>query len=108
MNCFLHFQQDLQQNIRLIHKAGYWTTKNFFFKIGIVGGGIQLGQFSTAATNRPIVPTLGDYDDGEIGGMMIVRGNQSTQRKPAPMPLCPPQTPRSARMQTWAVAVGSQ
>jgi hypothetical protein len=33
-----------------------------------------LGQFSTAATNRPIVPAPGDYDDGEIGGM-IVRGN---------------------------------
>jgi hypothetical protein len=45
-----------------------------------------LGPLGTAATNRPIVPAPGDYDAGEIGGM-IGRGNQSTQRKPAPMPL---------------------
>jgi hypothetical protein len=31
-------------------------------------------------------------DDGEIGGMMISRGNRSTRRKPAPVQLCPPQT----------------
>jgi hypothetical protein len=57
--------------------------------------GIQLGPLGTAASSRPIVLTLGDYDDGEIGGMMIGRGNQSTRRKPAPMPLCPPQTPHA-------------
>jgi hypothetical protein len=45
------------------------------FLIGIVGGGVQLGPLGTAATNRPIVPAPGDYDDGEIGGMMIGRGN---------------------------------
>jgi hypothetical protein len=39
------------------------------------------------------VPAPGDYDDGEIGGMMIGRGNRSTLRKPTPMPLCPPQKP---------------
>jgi hypothetical protein len=37
--------------------------------------GIQLGPLGTAATNRPIVPTPGDYDDGEFGGMMIGREN---------------------------------
>jgi hypothetical protein len=47
---------------------------------------------SFKATNRPLVPASGDYDDGEIGGMMIGRGNQSTRRKPAPVPLSPPQT----------------
>jgi hypothetical protein len=51
-----------------------------------------LGPFGSAVTNRPIVPTPGDYDDGEIGGMMIGRGNRSTRRKPAPVTLCPPQT----------------
>jgi hypothetical protein len=56
----------------------------------IVGCGLQLGPLGTASTNRPIVPTPGDYDDGEIGGMMIGTGNQSTRRKPAPMPLCSP------------------
>jgi hypothetical protein len=53
------------------------------------------------------VPDPGDYDDGEIGGM-IGRGNRSTRRKPAPMPLCPLQTPRAARTRTRAAAVGSQ
>jgi hypothetical protein len=48
-----------------------------------------LGSLGTAATNRPIVPAPGDYDDGEIGGM-IGRGNRSTWRKPAPVPFCAP------------------
>jgi hypothetical protein len=38
------------------------------------------------------VPGPGDYDVGEIGGM-ISRENRSTRRKPAQVPLCPPQTP---------------
>jgi hypothetical protein len=59
-------------------------------KNGIVGGGIQLGPLSTATTSSTIVPAPVDYDDGEIGGM-IGRGNRSTRRKPAPLPLCPPQ-----------------
>jgi hypothetical protein len=67
-----------------------------FFLIGIVGGGVQLGPLGTAATNRPIVPAPGDYDDGEIGGTMIGKGNRSTRRKHAPVPLCPPQIPHSA------------
>jgi hypothetical protein len=61
-----------------------------------MGGGVQLGPLGTTATNRPIVPAPGYYDDGEIGGM-IGRGNQSTRRKPAPVLLCPPQTPHAAR-----------
>jgi hypothetical protein len=36
---------------------------------------VQLGPVGTAATNRPIAPTPGD---GEIGGMVIGRGNRST------------------------------
>jgi hypothetical protein len=66
-----------------------------FTKIGIVGGGVQLGPLGTAAANRPIVPAQGYYNDGEIGGM-IGRGNQSIQRKPVSVPLCPPQTPNAA------------
>jgi hypothetical protein len=58
-----------------------------------VGGGVQLGPISTAATNRPKVPTSVDYADGEFGGMMIGKGNRSTRRKPVPLPFCPPQTP---------------
>jgi hypothetical protein len=71
-----------------------------------VGGGVQLGPLSTAAS---IVPAPGDYDDdGEIGGMIIDRGNRSARRKPAPVPLCPPQTPQAARTLTRAAAVGSR
>jgi hypothetical protein len=67
-----------------------------------------LGPLGTAATNRPIVPTPGDYDNGEIGGVMIGRENPSTRRKPASVPLCPPQTPHGARTRTRGAAVGSQ
>jgi hypothetical protein len=49
----------------------------------------------------------GDYDNGEIGGI-IGRGNRSTRRKPAPVPLYPPQTPHAARTRTRAAAVESQ
>jgi hypothetical protein len=53
------------------------------------------------------VSAPGDYDNGEIGGM-IGRGNRSTRRKPSPVPLCPPQTPHAARTRTRAAALGSQ
>jgi hypothetical protein len=52
-----------------------------------------LGPLGTVVTYRPTVPAPGDYEDGEIGGMMIGRGNRNTRRKPTPVPLCPPQTP---------------
>jgi hypothetical protein len=46
---------------------------------------------------------------GAIDGMRIGRGDRSTQRKPAPVPLCPPQIPHDL---TWArtrvAAVGNQ
>jgi hypothetical protein len=53
-----------------------------------------LGLLDTAAISRPIVPAPGDYDNGEIV-VMIGRGNRSTRRKPAPVALCPPQTPHA-------------
>jgi hypothetical protein len=76
-------------------------------KIGIVGVGVQLGPLGTVATNKLIVAAPGDYDDRQIGGM-IGKGNRSTRRKPAPMPLCPPQTPHVARTRTRTAVVGSQ
>jgi hypothetical protein len=77
----------------------------FFFNLH--SGGWNQGPLDTAATNRHIVSAPGDYDNGEIGGM-IGRGNRSTRRKPAPVLLCPPQTPHAARTRTRAAAVGSQ
>jgi hypothetical protein len=53
----------------------------------------KLGPLGTSATEWPIVPAPGDYDNGEIGGIKIGRGNQRTRRKPDPAPLCPPQIP---------------
>jgi hypothetical protein len=72
-----------------------------------VGGGVHLGPLGIAATNRPIVPAPGDYDDEEIGGL-IGKGNRSTRRKLASVPLCPPQTPHAARTRTRAAAVDRQ
>jgi hypothetical protein len=66
-----------------------------------------LGPLGTAATNKPIVPAPGHYDDETIGGM-IGRGNRSTERKSASVPLCSPQTVHAARTRTRAAAVGSQ
>jgi hypothetical protein len=57
-----------------------------------MGGAVQLGPLGTTATNTPIVPTPGDYDGGEISGIIIGKGNRSSHGKPAPVSLCPPQT----------------
>jgi hypothetical protein len=73
-----------------------------------IGGGVESNWVHSALWPLiPIVPAPDDYDDGEIDGM-IGRGNRSTRREPAPMPLCPPQTPHAARKRTRAAAVGSQ
>jgi hypothetical protein len=51
---------------------------------------------------------IGDGDYGEIGGIKIGRENRGTRRKPASVPLYPPQTPHTVRTRTRAAAVGSQ
>jgi hypothetical protein len=90
-----------------IYSSGHGIFNYVIFFNWYSGGGFQLGPLGTAATNRPIVPAPSDYDDGEIGGM-IGGGNRSTRRKPAPVPLCPPQTPHADRTRTRAAEVGSQ
>jgi hypothetical protein len=82
-----------------------------------LGGGVQLGPLGTAATDRPIIPTPGEYNDGEIGGIMIGRGNQSTRRKPSPVPLvhhkphmpCPDAKPsrRGGKLATNCLSYGT-
>jgi hypothetical protein len=69
--------------------------ENYFFLIQIVRGEVQLGPLDTADTSRPIVQAPGVHEDGEFGGMMIGRGNRSTRKKPAPVPLFPPQIPHA-------------
>jgi hypothetical protein len=90
----------MKENVLSIYKVP-------FFLVGIFGGRAQLGPLGTAATNRPILPAAGDYDDGGTRGM-IGRGNRSTGRKPYSVPLCPPQTPHAAQTRTGATAVESQ
>jgi hypothetical protein len=67
-----------------------------------------MGPFSTTATNRPVVPALGNHDDGEIGGMMIGRGNRSTRKKPAQCCFVHHKPHMPAGTRTRAAAVGSQ
>jgi hypothetical protein len=45
----------------------------FFYSVG--EGWSPIGSTWHCAHNRSIVQTPGDYDDGEIGGTMIGRGN---------------------------------
>jgi hypothetical protein len=80
---------ELSKTVGVLHHATTIISHcSSFFKFLGVG---------TTATNRPIVPAPGDYD-GQFDGMMIGRGNRSTRRKPAPVPLCPPQIPHDL---TW-------
>jgi hypothetical protein len=63
----------------------------FFFILS----GVRLSPLGTAATAGLFCEPqmIDDGDFGSVGGMKIGRGNRSTRRKPAPVPLCPPQIP---------------
>jgi hypothetical protein len=89
----------------------------FFFLVSL--GGVRLSPLGTSATVCLLYqPRMIDDDDyGAVGGMRIGRGNRSTRRKPAPVPLCPPQIPHdliwdwtraaaveSQRLTAWAMA----
>jgi hypothetical protein len=70
----------------------YYLNPYFFI---IILGGVRLSPLGTAATTGLLyqLQTIVDGDRGAIVGMKIGRENQSTWRKPAPAPLCPPQNP---------------
>jgi hypothetical protein len=70
-----------------------------------VEAGVPTGSTRHVCHFWTIVPAPGDFEDGEVGGIKIGRINQSTRRKTAPAPLCPPQIPLE---QPQAAAVGSQ
>jgi hypothetical protein len=57
---FLHVRVDVPMSAGM----GWGASQASVFFNRIVGGGVQLGPLGTAATNRPLVPTPGDYDDG--------------------------------------------
>jgi hypothetical protein len=73
---------------------------------------MRLSSLGTSTTNWPIIlhkPRTIDDEWGAVGGMRIRRGNRSTRRKPAPVPLCPPQIPRELTLaRIRASAVGSR
>jgi hypothetical protein len=68
----------------------------------IILSGVKLSPLGTAGTTGLLYQPqmIDDGDCGGTGGMKIGSVNRSTQRKPAPGPLCP--------LQTWAAVVGSQ
>jgi hypothetical protein len=77
----------------------------------IIISGVRLSPLGTAATVGLLYPpqVIDDGDCGAVGGIKIVRGNRSTRRKPAPVPLYPPQIPYDLpRARTRAAVVGSQ
>jgi hypothetical protein len=58
---------------------------------------------------RPQPQMIDDGDCGATGGIKTGRGNRSTRRKAAPVPLCSPQIPHDLnRARTRAAAVGNQ
>jgi hypothetical protein len=79
-----------------------------FFLVSL--GGVRLSPLGTSATVGLLYqPWMIDDDYGAVGGMRIGRGNRITRRKPAPVPLCPPQIPHDLIWdRTRAAAVGSQ
>jgi hypothetical protein len=84
------------------------TKSSFFFKfLGVRWDWVHLAR--QPLTGLLYQPRMIDDECGAVGGMRIDRGNQSTGRKPAPVPLCPPQIPHDlTRARTRATAVGSR
>jgi hypothetical protein len=81
------------------------------FFVLVSWGGVRLSPLGTSATICPIVPDPDDrwYECGAVGGMKIGRGNRITRRKPAPVPLCPPQIPHDlTRDRSQAAEMGSR
>jgi hypothetical protein len=58
---------------------------SFFF---VSSGGVRVSPLGTSYNIWPILPAPDDDDErGVVGGMRIGRGNRSTRRKPAPVPV---------------------
>jgi hypothetical protein len=97
-----------------IFKRNYLNKEKMFvhFKCGILKE-----RWHHFFTHGPLTgllyqPRMIDDDDddcGAIGVMRVSRGNRSTQKKPDPVPRCPPQVPHDlTRARTRAAAVGSR
>jgi hypothetical protein len=89
----------------------FWSvlaTDILFFLVSL--SGVRLSPLGMSATAGLLYqPRMIDDDYGAVSGMRIGRGHRSTRRKPAPVPLCPPQIPHALTWDlTWAAAVGSR
>jgi hypothetical protein len=85
------------------------STSRYYFCISL--SGVRLSPLATTATIGLLYqPQMTDDSDcGANGGMKINKGNRYTLRKPAPVPLRPPQIPHDLTLaRTRASAVGSQ
>jgi hypothetical protein len=87
------------------------TSRYYYYYYFSIISVVRLSPLGTAANVGLLYQPqmIDDGDCGAIGGMKISRGNRSTRRKPAPVPLRPPQIPHDLTLtRTWAAGVGSQ
>jgi hypothetical protein len=84
----------------------FWNVNLSVFLFSFLGWSGTKYTITEASTGLLYQPGM-MMDDDECGAVsgMFGRGNQNTWRKPAPVPLCPPQIPHDL---TQAAAVGSQ
>jgi hypothetical protein len=83
------------ENIKHRRADDFLLFNTRFVIVPISWGGVRLSPLGTSATVGLLYqPRMIDDDDYvAVGGMRIGRGNRSTRRKPAPVPLYPPQIP---------------
>jgi hypothetical protein len=81
---------------------------NFFFFFGFLGWGETVHLVRRPLTGLLYEPRMiDDSECGAVGAMRIGKGNRSTWRKPASVPLYPPQIPHNlAWARTRAATVG--
>jgi hypothetical protein len=87
-----------------VHRYCHTSPRFAVWTLLIPWGGVH-------SARRPLIgllyqPRMMDYDEcGAVGGMRLGRGNRSTRRKPAPVPLRPPQILYDLTWdRTWAAA----
>jgi hypothetical protein len=97
-----------------LKRPGRETNHSLSFSVELFFLFLEVGWDWAHLVRRPLIgllyrPRMTDDDEcGAVGGMRFDRGNRSTRKKPAPVPLCSPQIPHDL---TWAwtgaTAVGS-
>jgi hypothetical protein len=103
--------------LMICHEYNYWAPHTIFsirllYLIFYNFSGV--GWDWVHLVRRPLFgplyqPRMIDDECGVVGRMRTGRGNRSTLRKPAPVPLCPPQIPHNLTWdRTRAAAMGSR